>query len=93
MWILSIMLLRFCSLVIVEKHSILSKIDSVWRPSEYCKPIPSDVCAVVYDSHDCYSGWSMNISSGPQLKFKYFSFDWKYRLIMKPEPSVNIDIF
>jgi len=63
----------------VDPFNIAFEIDSVWRPSEDCKPIPSQFCAVVYDSRNCYSGWSMNITSGAQKKFNYFSSDWKYR--------------
>jgi len=43
-----------------------------------CKKIPSRACAMVFDSHDCGGGWSLEISSG-QINFPYFSSYWKYR--------------
>jgi len=43
-----------------------------------CEKIPSENCAVVYDSHDCGGGWKLYISSG-QINFPYFSSYWKYR--------------
>eukprot|EP00092_Neocalanus_flemingeri_P065792 GFUD01080070.1.p1 GENE.GFUD01080070.1~~GFUD01080070.1.p1 ORF type:complete len:626 (+),score=105.07 GFUD01080070.1:130-1878(+) len=63
----------------VDAFNQAFEVESVWRPSEYCASVPASVCAVVYDSHDCYSGWSMNITDGAQLSFKYFSSNWKYR--------------
>ena len=58
------------------------EIDELWLPGEKCLPVQPTSCAVVYDSHDCYGGWSLNISDGDHLRFRYFSSSWSYRYMM-----------
>eukprot|EP00092_Neocalanus_flemingeri_P047974 GFUD01054574.1.p1 GENE.GFUD01054574.1~~GFUD01054574.1.p1 ORF type:complete len:650 (+),score=133.34 GFUD01054574.1:3-1952(+) len=63
----------------VDSFNLAYQVKEVWRPSEYCAAVPSGSCAVVYDSHNCNGGWSMNITSGAQLRFEFFSLYLTYR--------------
>jgi len=45
--------------------------EEVWRPGAKCKAIPAGMCGVVYDSHDCYAGWSLNIPDGGQINLSW----------------------
>ena len=45
--------------------------EEVWRPGAKCKAILAGMCGVVYDSHDCYAGWSLNIPDGGQINLSW----------------------
>jgi len=45
--------------------------EEVWRPGAKCKAIPAGMCGVVYDSHDCYAGWSLDIPDGGQINLSW----------------------
>jgi len=53
-------------------------IDDAGRPIE-CPEIPTNTCAVLYDSETCSGGWTFSAEPGTQKRFLYFSADLKYR--------------
>jgi len=48
------------------------------RPNLSCSVVPKSACALAYNTHDCTGGWKLVIPKG-ELRFKYFSSNWKYR--------------
>eukprot|EP00092_Neocalanus_flemingeri_P021110 GFUD01022872.1.p1 GENE.GFUD01022872.1~~GFUD01022872.1.p1 ORF type:complete len:368 (+),score=71.39 GFUD01022872.1:55-1104(+) len=62
----------------IDAYSVVFQVKETSGPQP-CPKIPTTSCAVVYDSHDCSGGWSLQIERGEQRRFRYFSSDWKYR--------------
>merc|ERR1711974_194858 len=46
-----------------------------------CPPLPTDNCAMVFDSHDCSGGWNLTVSDGDSFSFDglIFSSTWWFR--------------